>query len=203
MELYIARHGETEFNKQKRWQGGGMDSPLTDLGEEQARIMGDKLKGLSFDVIYSSPLKRAMDTARIAFDNPLLFDCSGRGITDPRLREIEIGELEGISYLNASSEFEENARAMFNDTASYVPPHGGESIPDVMERVNSFLLDLIKKPHNRVFVQTHGYILRVVYACSHGKSLDALNSAPFYENCALLKFVCSDDKKYWNLYNKI
>ena len=195
MELYAARHGETEFNKQRLWQGGGIDSPLTALGEEQARMMGDKLKGEAFDAVYSSPLKRAMDTARIAFDNPLLFNGNGMGVTDARLREIEIGELEGTGYINAESRFEENARAMFNDTASYVPPRGGESIPDVMERVDLFLRDLIDKPHKRVFVQTHGYILRVVYACSRGKSLDALNSAPFYENCALLKFVYNDDKK--------
>ena len=62
MEIYFVRHGQTIWNTQKRFQGLS-DSPLTELGIEQAKLLGKKLKNVKFDKFYSSALKRANDTA--------------------------------------------------------------------------------------------------------------------------------------------
>lgn len=67
MDLFLARHGETVSNAVGRALGGGGDSPLTANGVRQAEEMGKLLAGITFDAVYSSPLGRAVDTVRIAF----------------------------------------------------------------------------------------------------------------------------------------
>ena len=68
MKLYLVRHGETEWNKKRIFQGKG-DSPLTDIGIEQASLLGEYIKGLNIhiDEVISSPLGRAYDTAKLIF----------------------------------------------------------------------------------------------------------------------------------------
>ena len=197
MELFVARHGETDYNKQKRWQGSGIDSPLTPLGVEQAKILGKSLEGMEFDAIYSSPLKRAMVTACIAFNDLALFE--GKGVTDVRLREIGLGEAEGMSYKEVSEKFSETFRTLMYDPVAYVRPLGGEAIQDVIVRVDSFLQELAAMPHKRVFVQTHGYVMRIIYACSQDKSLEAVHAAPRFNNCELWKYIYDDVKRRFEI----
>ena len=195
MELYIARHGETEFNKARRWQGSGLDSPLTPLGIEQAKILGKKLEGIEFDAIYSSPLKRAMDTARIAFDDDMLFET--RAETDIRLREIGLGDAEGMGYDEISEDFKDTYNSLMLDASSYVPPPNGETIPGIIERIDSFLKELATRPHERVYIQAHGYVMRIVYACAHDKSFATVDSSPRFGNCELWRYVHDGDR--WSL----
>ena len=65
-DFYIFRHGETDYNKEMRWQGCGVDLPLNATGIAQAVTLSERLKPLKLEVIYSSPLKRALETAQIA-----------------------------------------------------------------------------------------------------------------------------------------
>ncbi len=82
MKLYIIRHGETDWNKEKRLQGQS-DTQLNEYGIELARITGEALKYVHFDYIFSSPLKRAYKTAElIRMDRPVKI------VTDDRLKEI-------------------------------------------------------------------------------------------------------------------
>ena len=195
MELYIARHGETEFNVQRRWQGSGQDSPLTQKGIRQAAELGTKLEGISFDAIYSSPLKRAMDTTRIAFKNENLFE--NGAFTDSRLVEVGLGDAEGKTNEEMLEKYQAfNFETLGNNPSAYIPPPKGEALTDMIARIDSFLQELATKPYKRVFVLTHGYALRVVYACSQDKSLDAIAQAPFYDNCALLQYTFKGGK--WN-----
>ena len=88
--LVVARHGETDWNRERRWLGQ-TDRPLTDLGREQARGLGRLLEGVALDAAYASDLSRAANTARIAL--------SGRGIgvtTMRELRERNLGSWEGL-----------------------------------------------------------------------------------------------------------
>ena len=62
-EFYVFRHGETELNRQKRWQGSGMDYELNESGRQQAEELAQKLAGKGLEIIFSSPLKRALQTA--------------------------------------------------------------------------------------------------------------------------------------------
>ena len=91
MKLYLIRHGETEWNVKRRFQGRS-DIPLNEEGRRLARITAQALVGVPFSRIYTSPLKRAYETAMIIKgerDIPV--------IEEPRIIEISFGEYEGIS----------------------------------------------------------------------------------------------------------
>ncbi|KAF8163522.1 histidine phosphatase superfamily [Crassisporium funariophilum] len=90
--IYLVRHGETQYNRDGIIQGH-IDIPLNEGGVEQARIVGDALKGVDFDVAYSSDLKRAADTGQqIMVHHPKV-----KMIKQPELRERFMGDLEGTS----------------------------------------------------------------------------------------------------------
>lgn len=186
MELYIARHGETEFNKQQRWQGSGVNSPLTQKGIGQAKALNDAIKDIQFDAIYSSPLKRAMDTACLAFADDNLFD---RATTDKRLMEIGLGEAEGLAFDEVCSRFPDTYNNLSGNPPAYIPPPGGETIQQVIDRLDSFLTELATKPYERVFVMAHGYVLRVMYSCAIDKSPKTIANSPWYDNCSLCRYV--------------
>ena len=92
MEIYIVRHGQTMWNKEKRLQGS-VDIELNENGKELAVITGKNLMDTHIDMIYSSPLKRAHETAKL-----IRGDRDIKIITDDRLRELNFGSMEGESY---------------------------------------------------------------------------------------------------------
>ena len=191
MELYIARHGETEYNLARRFQGSGVDSPLTDNGITQAKTLGKAICSINFDAIFSSPLKRAMDTARFAFSDDDLFE--NQAFTDKRLVEIGLGEAEGKTWE------EVGLSTMLDDPEKYIPPSGGESIKNMIVRVDSFLEELAEHSYKKIFVLTHGYVLRVIYACAMDKSVAAVGQAPFYDNCSLVRYKRNNNR--WESIN--
>ena len=92
MELYIIRHGKTIWNAEKRLQGR-TDIELNQEGKEKAVALGKKLKDIPFDLIYSSPLKRAFTTASL-----IKGERNIKIITDERLTELCFGEQEGKDF---------------------------------------------------------------------------------------------------------
>jgi len=89
--IFLARHGETDWNAQDRWQGHA-DTPLNDRGREQARELAARLADVPFEAVYSSDLRRARETAEIVAD--------GREPAiqiEPALREIDVGSWQGLT----------------------------------------------------------------------------------------------------------
>lgn len=195
MELYAARHGETISNAEKRLAGREVDSPLTEKGIEQAKQLGETLKNLHFDAVYSSPLKRAVDTAGIALGSPLGHQYKIK--LDPRLAEIGLGVMSGMTYDNASINFPESGMLFLTDPVLYRPPSGGELLNDMIHRIRSFIDDMIDKNHTNVFIQTHGYALRVLYACTIDQSISTIAKSPIYSNCALVHYTYNNGE--WKL----
>jgi broad specificity phosphatase PhoE len=191
MELYIARHGETLSNAEKRLTGGGTNSPLTEKGIEQAKQLGNSLQNIVFDAVYSSPLKRAVDTVNIAFGGKY------RILVDDRLSEIGLGVMEGNKFDDVSLDFPESGMLFFTSPLLYKTPPKGEHLNDMIERIDSFLSDIAKTGHDKIFVLTHGYALRVLYACTVDKSISAIAEAPAYSNCELVHYAY--DKGKWRL----
>ena len=179
MEVYIARHGETEYNLHGKYQGGGLDSPLTATGISQAEALGRFLEDIDFDAVYSSPLKRAQSTVEIAFKGRC------KPILDSRLVEIGLGEMEGMLWSEAGNTY---PGSNIFDPLNYTPPPKGESLPDMIERISSFMDDISKTSHKRVFILAHGYVLRVFEACVMGKTVEALSKARGYKNCEVAQY---------------
>ena len=97
--LLLARHGETDWNREGRCQGWA-DPPLNEAGREQARRLRDQLRETPFDAVYSSDLRRAHETAEIVaapHDVPV--------IADPGLREIDVGSWSGLTHAELEQRF--------------------------------------------------------------------------------------------------
>lgn len=161
MEVCFLRHGETEWNQEKKIQGSTEWTDLTDGGVRVAETARDGLlaRGMTFDRLYSSPYLRALHTAQII----------GAGIglepiVDRRLREMSFGPYEGTRYCDGSFA-DGNIRSCFMDPPRYVAREGGESFDDVAARVKDFF-DMELAPLSgdvaRVLVVAHGGIMRTV-----------------------------------------
>lgn len=92
LKVYLLRHGLTDWNKLRRVQGSS-DIPLNEEGRRVARLTAEGMRDMPIDLVYSSPLKRARETAEII--------CAGRDVPivfDERIREIGFGEFEGVTW---------------------------------------------------------------------------------------------------------
>jgi len=156
---YLARHGETEWNRTRRIQGQA-DVPLNPRGEAQASLLGRRLSYSEFSAVYASDLSRGMTTARLAVGE------SGPEISPvPELREFAYGEWEGLTFAEVEARDPEGfAERMVRRNDRYAPP-GGESVEQVVERVGRF--------HKRARAQ-HGSGERVLVVGHSGSMLALL-----------------------------
>lgn len=145
-DLYLARHGETEWSLSGR-HTGSTDIPLTARGEQNARDLGGRLKGIDFDAVYSSPMQRALRTAELAgFEHPEV---------TPLLKEFDYGKYEGLTTRQIH---ESNPNW---DLYRYGCP-GGETPEEIYARATRFI-ELVEQPEQkRVLAFGHGHILRAV-----------------------------------------
>ncbi len=184
MRLYIVRHGETDWNKARKVQGHS-DIPLNEYGVHLAKQTAEGMKDIPFDMVYTSPLIRAKQTAEIIL--------SGRNIPvleSEGIKELGFGEYEGMccSGEQRAAQSEEFNR-FFKDTGNYVPARGGESIQELMERTGSFLRELCEDDNlqeKHILVSTHGAAMTALLNHIRGN----LETADFWKyrvpaNCAV------------------
>lgn len=156
VELWLVRHGESTFNAEGRYAGWS-DPSLTEAGEAMARALRLRLSGVAFDGIWRSDRIRTRETAHLA-GYPA-------ARVDERLRELDFGELEGLTYFEAGEEWRHRLRSF----ADFQAP-GGESTADLQARVEAFLGDL---PPGRHLVFSHGGWIRcVIAACGDDRFPD-------------------------------
>lgn len=153
MRLYVIRHGQTDWNKQKRLQGRA-DVPLNENGIALAKIVGERLKEIPFLFAVSSPLSRAMETARLAL--------GGRDIPvypDERIGEMSFGDWEGLTYQDSTQIPNGMIENFFHNTDLYETPPNGESFSEVIARTHDLYEELI---HNKAYenadilISSHG-----------------------------------------------
>lgn len=159
-ELIFTRHGQTEWNVAKRMQGQ-LDSPLTEMGLSQARVLGSYLRGENISAIYSSSLQRAQRTATIIQRETGL----ERFITSDSLVEIGLASLEGRTFASATEEYPERMAAFASSPADFVPLGNGEYFSEVQKRALDFIFPLFEKHKDeKVLIVTHAVILRLIMA---------------------------------------
>jgi broad specificity phosphatase PhoE len=146
VEVVLVRHGETEWSAALR-HTGRTDLPLTEKGVREARAVGDALRGRGFALVLSSPLQRALETARLAGFQPQVRD---------ELAEWDYGDYEG----KTTAEIRETAPDW---TIWCYGGAGGESPADVAERVDRVLAEILAT-NGEVLVFGHGHLLRVLCA---------------------------------------
>ncbi len=178
MELYIIRHGETDWNIEKRLQGRS-DTELNSYGIELAEITAEALKNIKFDRIYSSPLKRAYKTAEIIRadrDLPI--------ITDERLLEISFGAYEGIAVSERPPEFQN----FFDDPDNYVPAKGGETYEELVARAGNFIEEVVvpaSEKIERMLIVAHGALNKALMVNLNHQKIKDMWTGIFQRNCCV------------------
>lgn len=181
MRLYMVRHGESENNLARKYTGWAQVE-LTQKGREDARLAGERLKGKTFDRIYSSDLIRAIHTAQIAIPG-----CEP--VQMPELREINVGSISQHPieecYKIYGDELRANARV-----GNYVP-YGGENWETFTRRVISFMRMLEENPCEQAIAFAHAGTLRCMLDEVVGAGARSRVVCP---NCCIAVFVYQDGR---------
>lgn len=188
MNIYLIRHG---------WQSSklcNVDVDLSEEGKRQALLVGERLISKKIEVVYSSQLIRAVETAEIAnqFWN-------AKSVTKDELREISFGEMEGMSdeaIARKFSDFKAEQEKMEQD----IPYPGGESASDVIKRVMPVLKEITCTQYHNIAVVTHGGVIRSVIS-------SILHMEPRYyriigtslENCSITHIKWERKKEIFTL----
>lgn len=163
--LILVRHGETTWNVSGHYQGR-TDTDLSDRGRRQAVALARHMKNVHLDAIYSSPLKRALDTVEQVARN------AGLELNvDNCLTEIEHGLWGGLHKSEVQERYGETLRLWLeNPTQAEVP--GAETLEDVQSRVRDAVSCILKNhPHQAVLICTHDAVLKVLLTSALGLGL--------------------------------
>lgn len=192
MEIYIVRHGETLWNKEKRLQGR-TDIDLNENGRDLARKTGEALMNTRIDRIYSSPLMRARETAELIRN--------GREIeilTDDRLKELCFGSFEGQDFSKLIRDESLTFRYFFKQPELYVPSPDAETLEQLIARAGDFMQEVIEPLADqceRIMIVAHGALNKGIMSYIKGHGIDAFWSGGLQQNCNVI-IVDYTDKKY-------
>jgi len=175
-QIFLVRHGETLWNREGRMQGR-LDSPLTRLGQDQARRMGETLAEVIGDpagfTLVSSPLGRAYHTMELIAGRLGLPPAACR--IDRRLKEMSWGQWDGLTLHEIERYFPDELEARARNTWRYSPP-GGESYSMVLARVRPFLDEAVG--HGRLIIVAHGVVVQVLRGLYAGLRPEEIVSLP-------------------------
>ena len=182
MILYVVRHGETQFNVEKRY-AGSTDVPLNERGIEQAKELAKKLEGEPFDVIVTSSLLRAKMTAeQIAeYHREIPF------VVMEEFKEVCVGVYEGLTREEVQERYPElwarNCTRQLDDA-----PTGGETTRQVDSRVAKGLEILKEKyPEKKVLLVCHGFVSRAINRQMRGLSFEEMHGFSL-GNCEVVQY---------------
>ena len=176
----MARHGQTDWNRQMRFQGRA-DPPLNEQGREQARQLAERLAGERVDVVYSSPLLRARETAeivaaRLAVEVEL----------DEGFMEIDVGSWQGLTRADLEKRSPDALRSWLNHGPGW---EDGESYDELTARIAAALKRIARRrPDQTLLVITHGGPIRAAQVFALGCTFEeARRDGPPVHNCGLFE----------------
>lgn len=161
--IYLLRHGQTDWNAQGRAQGGGFDIELNAVGREQAEVVASELEGVPLDIVASSHLKRAHQTADILHS----IHPGAKRVVLHGLGEMRFGEFEGCALRGplSTTETKERYQSVANtvrQSADVKWPGGGESTREVENRGRSALQQLLDTEAQHIAVVAHGRFNKIM-----------------------------------------
>lgn len=194
MEVYIIRHGETDYNLKGIVQGRGVNSSLNDTGQKQAAAFFERYREIPFDRVYISTLQRTRQSVERFISAGIPHEAHDA------LDEIDWGIYEGI----------ENAPEMHERYLSIIEQwrrgnldlkiDGGESAADLRDRIGQFVKHLDEVPFSRVLVCSHGRSIRALLCCLTGKDLSLMDDFP-HTNTTLYKLRRQDGRYAIEIFN--
>ncbi len=154
LKLILVRHGETKANAHGIYSGW-TNYDLTSKGEAQIKKVAELLKDEDIDIIYSSPLQRALTTAKAIAER-----LNKEIVTNEKMKEFNFGIFEGKTNKEISTQFKKEYENWTSDYINYRIPQG-ECLKDLYDRVNEFINDL-KSSDKTYLIVTHGGIIQAV-----------------------------------------
>ena len=154
MKLYFVRHGRTVWNLEGRFQGASGDSPLLPESIDILQQLGQYLKEIPFDTIYSSDLPRAVKSAQI-IQSQLQTPCPLKSIPD--LREWQLGKLEGLKIATLNAIYPQQIKAFRSNLAQFdTKMFEAESLYSTTKRTIQFIKSLKESKAERILIVGHG-----------------------------------------------
>lgn len=161
--IFLARHGESDWNVAKRFQGHS-DRPLTELGREQAHALADLIASEEIEAVYTSPLSRARETAEIVAARVGL-----EPVALAELREVDTGSWSGLSRADVEARFPEGFTRWRSGGSGW---EDGETYEEMAERVIGALRTIAEDhPDGRVLIISHGGPIRAIHAAAEGLAI--------------------------------
>jgi len=164
--ILLARHGETTFNAERRFQGWSEKAVLTDMGRAQAAELAEHAAGEELAALYCSPLARARETAAIVGERVGL-----EPVVDERFAETETGDWTGVRYDDVDPEL----FAAWKHAGEGWRYPGGESLEEQMERVVMGLVDVTQRGQLPALVVCHRGTIRVALCHTQQRGLDVFS----------------------------
>lgn len=191
LNIYLTRHGETVWNQEGRLQGS-KDSQLTEVGERNAILLGERLADIDFNRIYSSSSGRALKTAQLI--------CQKRDIpieTIENLKEIYFGEWEGKTQLEIDKQFKNQYHAFWNTPHNYDHlPHKAESLRDFKSRIEQALEQILEtNSDGNILIVTHGVVIRAMMSYFWDIPSESMWDPPFISG-ASFSLICWDGNAF-------
>jgi len=187
VEVILVRHGETDLNAGEIFRGR-VDVDLNEEGMKQAELLGDYLGGEKIDLVYSSPLKRAVKTAE-AIARPHNLEVN----VVENLIDFNYGEWQGIPLREIREKYGELYRD-WEDTPEQVRVPGGESLEDVRRRTLPFIEDAVMRFGEGKIVFVSHRVVHKVLICN----LLGLGNAHFWnvrlDTCGITRFLCGEGR---------
>lgn len=185
-KIYLVRHAEAAGNKQRFFQGH-MDGRVSEKGYIQISLLAKRFKSIRLDAIYSSPLSRAVETAKGVN--------SGSGleiITDERLMEINGGVFEGVAWAELPVRFPEMAESWSLRPWEFAPENG-EAMSEVMDRMVQALRDIGKRHEGgTVGIVSHGCAIRALMCQVLYGDILKLNDVDWCDNTGITTLIWAD-----------
>jgi probable phosphoglycerate mutase len=184
-ELILVRHGETDWNRERRFQGHA-DPPLNETGREQAHALAAELAGESIEFVYTSDLSRARETAEIIAAR---VDADVVALRD--LREIDVGEWQGLTWPEIEKLHPEGVQAWHQSGSGW---ESGETQDELGERVIAAVRRIVAQhPVERILVVGHGGTIRAIRAFVEGVSVpESRTRSGAIGNCEVFRVVTED-----------
>jgi probable phosphoglycerate mutase len=169
-EIYLIRHGETDYNLSGRVQGSGIDAPLNEKGRRQANAFYQQYKHLPFDKIYVSKLRRAMESVE---------GFAALGIPVERhegLNEINWGHFEGLSIAEMDQSYYQQMTQAWREGYTEMPIKGGESPEDVAARQKAVIELIFSRTDEKIIlICMHGRAMRILLCQLLGRPIHKMD----------------------------
>lgn len=200
MKLYFVRHGRTVWNLEGRFQGAGGDSPLLPESIDTLKELGQYLKDISFDKIYSSDLPRAVKSAEI-IQSQLTNPCPLESV--PELREWHLGKLEGLKIATLNAIYPQQIQAFRTNLAKFdTTMFEAESLYSTTQRTTQFIKSLKDSKTEQLLLVGHGANLTASIRTLLGYNEALLRKNGGLDNASLTILETNDFEKFtlktWN-----